>query len=596
MNTQHKSPRSLAQTLTLSTVALAAAMGCSLPARAQQGQASADEKQELATLRATTQALIEALVSQGLITRERAEAIVKQARQSAAAPSSTEPQWGTPLAAGAAGAAAGAAASKVVRVPYVPESARQQMREEIKADVLAQARSERWGEPGAMPEWLSRVKIGGDLRVRAQSDKFDQGNLHASYYNNQTGTPAWAPDLKNTTQDRERMTLRARLDIDAKLSDQVQAGLRLSSGGLTGPASTSQTLGSSNGSGNNAGGFNRYNLTLDRAWLHWQPPAGWQGLSADFGRMPNPFYSSDLTWSDDLAFDGVAAKMQHYFAARKGVYATAGAFLVQELELNTRDKWLLGAQVGAEFEVAKGTQLKLGLAYYQFKNIEGQRESVPPPSGASSSSVDYFGSQYPSSWRSKGNTLININDPSSAAAPTWGLASKFKPVNFTAGLSVDALAPVMLNFSFDWVKNTGFDLADIRSRSGASLNDPTAPLLNKTTALQGRVQAGAAKLAKRGDWQGFLAYRYMERDAWVDAFTDTTWHLGGTNYKGWSLGGNYAFDRNFWLGARWTSTRNLDDGVHFLSNKLDPNSPLIGYFGSAPLRIDVIQLDLNARF
>lgn len=593
MNTQYKSPRSLAQTLSLSTVALAAAMGCSLPAQAQQGQVSADEKQELATLRATTQALIEALVSQGLITRERAEAIVKQARQSASAPGTSEPQWGAPLAAGAAGAAgaaAGAATSKVVRVPYVPESARQQMREEIKADVLAQARSERWGEPGAMPEWISRVKIGGDLRARAQSDKYDQGNAPAWLYNNQTSTPAWAPDLKNTTQDRERLTLRARLDIDAQLSDQVQAGLRLSSGGVTGPASTSQTLGSSNG-----GGFNRYTLTLDRAWLHWQPPAGWQGLSADFGRMPNPFYSSDLTWSDDLAFDGVAAKMQHYFAARKGVFATAGAFPVQELELSTRDKWLLGAQVGAEFEVAKGTQLKLGLAYYQFKNIEGQRETSPLPSGPSSGSVDYFGSQYPSNWRSRGNTLININDPTSSAAPTWGLASKFKPVNFTAGLSVDALAPVMLNFNFDWVKNTGFDLADIRSRSGAALNDPTAPLLNKTTALQGRVQAGAARLAKRGDWQSFLAYRYMERDAWVDAFADTTWHLGGTNYKGWSLGGNYAFDRNFWLGARWTSTRGLDDGVRFLTDKNDPSS-LNGYMSSAPLRIDVIQLDLNARF
>jgi hypothetical protein len=117
----------------------------------------------------------------------------------------------------------------------------------------------------------------------------------------------------------------------------------------------------------------------------------------------------------------------------------------------------------------------------------------------------------------------------------------------------------------------------------------------KTTAVQGRVQAGAAKLAKRGDWQSYLAYRYMERDAWVDAFTDTTWHLGGTNYKGWSLGANYAFDRNFWLAGRWTSTRNLDDKVRFQAVPGDATS-ISGNLSSAPLRIDVIQLDLNARF
>ena len=173
-------------------MALAAVVACSQPVLAQQGPASADEKQELAALRATTQALIEALVSQGLITRERAETILKQARQAAAAGNApAEPQWGTPLAAGAAvGAAAAAANAKVVRVPYVPETTRQQMRDEIKADVLAQARSERWGEPGALPEWISRVKVGGDVRVRAQSDKFDQANEPAGLYTHQTGATA----------------------------------------------------------------------------------------------------------------------------------------------------------------------------------------------------------------------------------------------------------------------------------------------------------------------------------------------------------------------------------------------------------------------
>jgi hypothetical protein len=567
-------PPKLPRAWPLSALALATALSCALPAQAQ--NTSVDEKQELAALRATTQALIDALVAQGLITRERADAIVKQAQQQQAAPAAA--QWGAPLA---AGAAAGAS-SKVVRVPYVPETARQQMRDEIKTEVLAQAKSERWGEPGALPDWLGRIRLGGDMRVRAQGDMFDDGNVPASIYRAQTSSPAWAPDLSNATTNRERMTLRARLDVDALLSDQVQAGMRLSTGGLTGPTSTSQTLGN---------GLNRYSLTLDRAWLHWQPPVGFQGLSADFGRMPNPFYSSDLTWADDLNFDGIAANMKHYVSPQQGFFANAGLFALEELNLSSRDKWLMGAQVGGEFTLAQGTQLKLGLAIYEFKAIEGVRETDPPPSGPRAGTVNYFSSQYPAGWRQKGNTLININDPTSVAAPTWGLASKFRPVNLTAGLSVAALAPVMLNFNLDWVENTGFDIKDVRQRAGMALTDLEA----KTTAVQARVQAGSNKLAKRGDWQSFLTYRYMERDAWVDAFTDTTWHLGGTNYKGWSMGANYAFDRNFWLSGRWTSTRNLDDNVRFLAVPGDPTS-VSGNLSSAPLRIDVIQLDLNARF
>lgn len=555
--------------------ALALAALIALLPGAQAQTTPATEAQQLAQLRATTLALIDALVNQGLLTRERADAILRQAQSAGEAAASQ-------VAAAPAAPTAGAEPPKVVRIPYVPESMRQQMRDEIKAEVLAQAKGERWGQPDALPEWLGRVRIGGDLRVRAQSEFFADSNLPPEIYRTQTSSPAWAPDLANTAIDRQRMTLRARLEVDAKLSDQVQAGLRISSGGTAGPTSTSQTLGSN---------FNRYALGLDRAWLHWQPPVFFNGLSADFGRMPNPFYGTDLSWPEDLAFDGVATKLSHAFTPQNSAYATVGAFPLEEFNTSSRDKWLIGAQLGGEFALARDVQLKLGVAAYDFRKVEGQRETSPPPSGPRAGTTGYFSSQYPTALRSKGNTLININDPTSSAAPTWGLASKFQPVNVTLGLSIDNFASTRVALTLDWIKNTGFDRADIEQRAGVKLND----LRDKTTALQGRVQVGTAQLARRGDWQAFAAFRLVERDAWVDGFTDTTWHLGGTNYKGWALGGSYALDRRFSLGARWTSTRNLDDGVRFLAVPGDPTS-LSGNLSSAPLRIDVFQIDLNARF
>lgn len=531
--------------------------------------AQTSDKEELARLRATTQALIDALVAQGLLTRDKAEAILKQAQVAATTPA-PQPQ-------------ADAAAPKVLRIPYVPETVRQQMRDEIKAEVLAQAKGERWGQADALPDWVGRIRISGDLRVRGQSEFLDKGNVPAEVYRAQTASPAWSPDVANTTTDRQRLTLRGRLEVDAKLSEQVLAGVRLATGSTGNSAtSTSQTLGND---------FNRYTIGLDRAYLRWQPPLFTNGLSADFGRMPNPFFSTDLAWPDDLAFDGVAAKLSHAFTPQRGLFATAGVFPIEELSLSAKDKWLLGAQVGGEIDLARGVQFKLALAAYDFRHMEGQRETSPPPSGPRSGATNYFASHYATGLRLKGNTLINLNDPTSTAAPTWGLAAKFRPVNLTASLQLDGVLPVPAGLTLDWIKNTGFDVKDIEARAGV----PLADLREKTTAVQARLQAGAPRLSRRGDWQAFAAYRLVQRDAWIDGFTDTTWHLGGTNYKGWSLGGNVGLDRNFWLSARWTSTRNLDDGMRFLAVPGDATS-LSGNLSSAPLRIEVLQLDLNARF
>ena len=162
------------------------------------------------------------------------------------------------------------------------------------------------------------------------------------------------------------------------------------------------------------------------------------------------------------------------------------------------------------------------------------------------------------------------------------MASKFRPLVLNLGYQTTAMESVTFKTSLDLIKNTGFDLAEINHRTAAPIE-----LAEKTTALQVRAQIGSPKQELRGDWTAFLSWRKFERDAWVDAFTDTTWHLGGTNYSGWSIGGAYYVGPRTSAGLRVTSTRNLEDGA------------LIGgvpNVSSAPLKIDVIQLELNSRF
>lgn len=493
----------------------------------------------------------------------------------APAPAATEPQWG------AAAPPTRVAQAGVVRVPYVSESLRAQIKDEIRNEVFATAREENWADARKVPDWVNRISIDGDLRVRGQAERFGQDNLPAAEYRSQVESPAWSPDLTNTQTGRQRMTLRGRLGITAKITDDVGAGLRLSTGNTgSGPTSSSATLGN---------GFNKLQASFDRAWLRWEPR---HDLRIDAGRMASPFFGTDLLWPDDLSLDGVALRYERTLGSGVGAFVAAGVFPLEELALSGDDKWLYGVQVGVDWAIGSHTQVRFGAALYEFKDIEGVRETEPPPSGALAGTTPYLATQYPASIRGRGNTLINLNDPTSTAAPVWGLASQFRPLNITAGVTFTQFAPMNIGFTLDYVKNSGFDLADITRRAGTSaVND----LADKTTGIQVRAQFGALRLAQRGDWNAFIAARHFERDAWVDAYTDTTWHLGGTNYKGYSLGANYAIDRNTWAGMRWTSTRNLDDGRRFLAIPGDPTS-LSGNLSSAPLKIEVLQLEVNTRF
>jgi len=86
---------------------------------------------------------------------------------------------------------------------------------------------------------------------------------------------------------------------------------------------------------------------------------------------------------------------------------------------------------------------------------------------------------------------------------------------------------------------------------------------------------GMPDIKQRHDWQVFGAYKKLEADAVMDAFTDSDFHLGGTNAKGFILGGYYGVEKNTWLTARWLSTKEVS---------------------GLPLAIDVFQFDLTTRF
>jgi hypothetical protein len=520
--------------------------------------ALADDRESLETLRETTLNLIDALVDQGIFSREKADAMVKAAQAKAAKTAAKEKPKG----------------SAPVRVQYVPETVKNEIRDQLRQEVLAQAKTERWAEPNAVPSWLDRIKWEGDIRVRYQMEDFAKSNANPDDYFIQsestnpekTRAAGFIPVAANSMHDRERFRLRARLAMLAKVSDDWSAGVRLATGTTSDRVSTNQTMGQD---------FNKYQFLVDRAYVKYDP-AEW--FSVTGGRVPNPWLSTDLLWDEDLNFEGVAATFKPSFANGDfRPFLTVGAFPLREDGPPAKNsRWLRGAQVGAKWQLVPNTRLNFGVALYDYDNLEGRPETLANYTLYNSilGSATYGQYEYGSGLRQKGNTLFNTAYQTDTNR-IWGLASKFRPVNLTASLDLAHFDPVHVVLTADYVKNTAFDRAEIQRRTGVNLTD------GKDYGYLYKIAVGMPKLEKRHDWQASFAYRYLGSDATVDAFTDSDFGLGGTNLKGYQLGLNYGVDQNAWLSLRWMSAESIE------SFSLNPDHR----FG-----VDLLQADVNVRF
>lgn len=497
-----------------------------------------DEREKIAVMHETTLNLIDLLVQQGVIKREAADAMLSKARKDAAAKVAAQ---------NSASPDAAAAGKGVVRVTYVPEHIKREIREQIRQEVIAQARQERWGDVNAVPEWVDRLKWEGDIRLRYQGDFFAESNAPATTFG------VIGQQIANTTEDRHRERLRLRLGLNANVTSGVDAGVRITTGNTLDPVSTNQTLGTTG---------NKYSIVLDRAFVRLTP---WDWISASGGRIPNPFFSSDLVWDEDLNFDGIAVSLHPWARDVRSLkpFLTAGAFPLQEIEesaaVKAKDKWLFGAQGGVEWTPNERTRIKLGAAYYDYRNISGIRNPLLGDTLYNRTAPDF---------RQKGNSLFNIDNDGNPLTNLYALAADYKIANFTLVTDFAQFEPYHLIGTFDFARNIGYDEAKVRARTGQTI----APEID---AYQARLTFGHPVVSERNHWQAFVGYRRVERDAVLDAFTDSDFHLGGTNNKGFMVGGQYGLGKNTWLSARWLSSDEIS---------------------GLPLSIDVFQLDFNARF
>ncbi len=525
----------------------------------------AGQQEDLLKLKNTTIDLINALVKEGVLSESRAKTLIADAERKA------ETEFKEKEKKEAEGT------RDVVRIPYVPKFVRDKIREQVRsglrkdvvADVMARAKKERWGIPGALPDWTRRFKLKGDFRLRYEGDFFSPDNNPEGYYDWQTINEkgglfkAGNKVYLNTVKNVNRLRIRMRLGIDAKIANNFKAGIRLVTGNPKDPVSTNQTLGQY---------AQRYNLSIDQAYLKYDyiNPEGYPSMTLLGGRMPNPWFSTDLVYDHDLNFEGLASQFRFGLPGNHNVpeqdkrlrslFLTLGAFPVQQTSRYT-DKWLFGAQFGTDLKFEDQSHFQFAVAYYDYKNIQ----AVPNDYGSVEN--DWSAPRF----MQKGNTIARISNDvgeQKANPRLVGLASKFKILNLTTKYDYAGFAPVHLMLTADYAKNLGFNQQEVNRLNGSNIKD-------QTTAYRVKFTLGRPGIKKHGDWQVYFGWRYVERDAVLDAFTDSDFHLGGTNAKGWVVGSKFGLTKNTWTEVRWLSADEI-------------TGPLLG--------IDILQVDLNTRF
>ena len=579
--------------------------------------------------------LIRRLVKKGILTQEEADELLKLAEadaakaraQAAAAQQSAAPSSEllppTALTQGAPQVTPEptpppvplvSAGPEAIRVTYIPEVVKNQLRDQIKEELISGGYAAPAGKgivaapPQLYPDWVSRIRIFGDVRVRYEGDFYPSGNDNTGAFPNfnaiNTGPPFDAspnslvrPPTFNVDKDRNRFRIRARVGLEADLGDGFTLGLRGATGENDSPVTQNQTLGVANGG--QGGNFSKYAIWLDRAFLKYE--IGSQPDKDFFitaGRMDNPFFNTTMLWASDLGFDGIVAHGRYQIVKGLTPFLTAGAFPVFNTDLNfsstnsakfsSEDKYLYAVQGGASWKITRDLNLKIAAAYYYFDNIQGRLSKPFTPltssdAGNTDDSRPAFaqnGNTYMALRRIVGTAANNFNQINQFQY--YGLATPFRDVVLTGRLDFNHWEPFQISLMGEYVNNTAFDrnaiaARAINNRSSSSIASTLGSFAGGNTGWLINLTVGHPVLEKRWDWNVGFGYRYVESDAVVDGFTDSDFGgpTAGTNLKGYTVWGSLALSPNVWVGIRWYSANQV---------------------AGPPLKNDVLQIDINGSF
>jgi len=325
-----------------------------------------------------------------------------------------------------------------------------------------------------LPGWVEKTKLKGDLRLRYQS-----GDRH-------TG---------GRKVDRNRFRYRLRLGLVSQVTDKVEVGFGLATGGDD-PRSTNETM---------ENGFDTPEIQLDYAYVSYKATP-WLTLTG--GKIKNPLWRpTDLLWDSDIRPEGAAIQFKQKMENIE-LFVNGGAFVLDEWKNNEHDPFMFVVQPGYKLNLGDSAYLKNALTYYEFTNLEEGVKSGDTigsnRAGTNSSDVDF--------------DIIAVS------------------AELGAKTSIDAI-PFAALFG-EYVNNTGTSDEDTGYLAG--------------------IKFGHKKVKKTKQWQVKVLYRELEQDAWFDGFPDSDSYGGDTGVEGYELVLKYGLTKNISLALDYYSMEKIN--------------------------------------
>jgi hypothetical protein len=343
-------------------------------------------------------------------------------------------------------------------------------------------------------DWASKIKFKGDLRYRHEMIAQDREVSGSA----------------EDAADRTRHRIRARVALDAKVTDNSNVVVQLATGG-TDPRSSNQTLGDNS---------TRKSIGVDLAYAEYR---FMPGAAASLGKIKNPVWrpGQSLFWDGDFNPEGGSVTFD-----RGMLFGSAyGWWLTEQFNSNpageNSDANLFGVQAGLKFALLGG-ETRLAAQYFDC--------------GACQDNSPLYNNN------ANGNTTYRVG------TSTTNLLQYDYQILQLSGEMGTTLFELPFSFWADYARNMASDV-------------------EHDTAYAVGVTLGKASNAKT--WEAGLFYQSVDKDALFAQFIDSDFGDGATDAEGWVIKGGYAWVKNVsFNGTYFINTRQKDVGEELDYNRL----------------------------
>lgn len=261
--------------------------------------------------------------------------------------------------------------------------------------------------------------------------------------------------------------------------DYFRVGFGLGSGAET-PTSANQTM---------SDNFSSKPIYLDLAYIHVVPYFSWINLY--LGKFKNPIFTAGKThmiWDSDVNPEGAALDLSYSFGIIKLFFST-GVYVLDEFKAESDDPFLSVTQVGMNLK-ASGFQMNIALSYSDAFNMT---KKLKQSRYVYEADYDY----------SYSNTIF--------ADDTY--AYDYNVITTDSDFA----------YTFDkYFKLSLFSQFAVNTESGVE---------DRFAYIAG-MKFSSEKIKKLGDYEFNIRYRSTGKDAYIDAFSESSFYYGRTGAWG----------------------------------------------------------------